>query len=1086
MATPLYQQAKLAFDKGGLPGVFLEVLGWDSRPNDKETFLVDNVQYVGTKVASVLNGIVVFEFDFQQAGIVTPSQQKEISKAVGKKYAERLVVFKTKAKSTWLWPKKTSGGALTFEKLEAPSDSLPTFLAQRLVALTISNEEFDKGVTLPLIREKLRGSFDTSTVTKKFYERFRNQHQELAKAISGLDAEQTHSYATLLLNRLMFIYFLQKKEFLNGDTDYLRNSLRKVLELQGQGKFFSFYKDLLVNLFHEGLNKKNGTFRPEEIASILGKVPYINGGIFGESDLENANDISVPDEVFMDIFEFFDSFTWHLDTRPTGKSDEINPEVIGYIFEQYINFTAGGKKDNGAYYTKSDVTGYMVSQTLTLRLLDCLVDIGLSPFQLLIGSGTRFINPTLLKGWDSETSSWSYAPAKLQAIYEADPISWNLLDESPNDQDLCLPEETWVETFSRREAVNRLISQNDSGKITEASGLISSNLNGLLLLLDAIEKMDDPKDLESLWIHISDLSVIDPTCGSGAFLFTALEVLELVYATILDRAEELQENSDFATNLIHEVSQHPNRRYFIRKHAALSNLYGTDLMEDAIETAKLRVFLALASCLDDSKDIEPLPDLDFNLKVGNLVVGLRDLQDTNRISDGDMFATKKLDAIDPKISSYMEKYLEFIRYSKSSEGVSSDLKLQIASLSKEIKEDCNRVLADLLGLSAEAYTNWVIENKPFHWFAEFPTVFSKGGFDVVIGNPPYIRQNSGDRKELVSIGAGGYETLNTPDFYAMCFERTMSLLAENGRLALIVPINLSFSDDFTKLRKLIDSKFDGHWWSTYDQLPQGLFEGAAVRNTIYIGGKFNEPAHYSTHHQVFTAATRKWLFDSLTFTKTTLDSNFNPIRGGALNGFFTKVRDSKGDLGPLRPSEVHVKTTANYWIPVFPKRPPILDLSFSPTGLLDPKVKMVELGEMENASEVVALLSGKIGFLWWQSIGDGFDVIPSTLVHLRKFGVGVDLASNSGDLKKQAEEVNEAGLNNTVVNMYRGTNYVSIRWSGIRQTSDNFDRLFLELKGLKEVWRPLNVMYRQVMRSNESRQMGQDTLRNREFWNLTQ
>ncbi len=101
------------------------------------------------------------------------------------------------------------------------------------------------------------------------------------------------------------------------------------------------------------------------------EVPYVNGGIFETHSIEVRYKIQVRDEYFERIFEFFDDFTWHLDTRPTGNSNAINPDVLGYVFEQYINLTAAGRRENGAYYTKQDVTGYMASTTL---VRGCLTD----------------------------------------------------------------------------------------------------------------------------------------------------------------------------------------------------------------------------------------------------------------------------------------------------------------------------------------------------------------------------------------------------------------------------------------------------------------------------------------------------------------------------------------------------------------------------------------------------------------------------------------------------------------------------------------------------------------------------------------
>ena len=106
--------------------------------------------------------------------------------------------------------------------------------------------------------------------------------------------------------------------------------------------------------------------RPAELVALLGKVPYLNGGIFDPHALERANpDINIPDTAFAQIFDFFDQYQWHLDDRPSGADNEINPDVLGYIFEKYVN-----QKQMGAYYTKEDITGYIARNTVIPRLLE--------------------------------------------------------------------------------------------------------------------------------------------------------------------------------------------------------------------------------------------------------------------------------------------------------------------------------------------------------------------------------------------------------------------------------------------------------------------------------------------------------------------------------------------------------------------------------------------------------------------------------------------------------------------------------------------------------------------------------------------
>ena len=76
-------------------------------------------------------------------------------------------------------------------------------------------------------------------------------------------------------------------------------------------------------------------------------------------------EIHIPDEAFAQIFNFFDAYQWHLDDRPLRNDNEINPDVLGYIFEKYIN-----QKQMGAYYTKEDITGYISRNTVIPFLFD--------------------------------------------------------------------------------------------------------------------------------------------------------------------------------------------------------------------------------------------------------------------------------------------------------------------------------------------------------------------------------------------------------------------------------------------------------------------------------------------------------------------------------------------------------------------------------------------------------------------------------------------------------------------------------------------------------------------------------------------
>ena len=217
-----------------------------------------------------------------------------------------------------------------------------------------------------MYRAGCAAAFDVEKVTRRFYDRFKKGHQAFLCFIEGIgNLADREWYASLMLNRMMFIYFVQKRGFLDNNTNYLRDRLEKVRQRQGEGRFISFYRLFLLKLFHEGLGQPEADRAPE-LAELLGQVPYLNGGLFDVHDLERDNpEIHIPDEAFAQIFDFFDAYQWHLDDRPLRKDNEINPDVLGYIFEKYIN-----QKQMGAYYTKEDITGYISRNTVIPFLFD--------------------------------------------------------------------------------------------------------------------------------------------------------------------------------------------------------------------------------------------------------------------------------------------------------------------------------------------------------------------------------------------------------------------------------------------------------------------------------------------------------------------------------------------------------------------------------------------------------------------------------------------------------------------------------------------------------------------------------------------
>ena len=180
------------------------------------------------------------------------------------------------------------------------------------------------------------------------------------------DERQRRWYASVLLNRLMFIYFLQKKPpgFLDrGNQNYLRDKLE---ESKGRGTD-RYYSEFLQSLFFEGFAKPEDK-RSASTKKLVGQIKYLDGGLFLPHRIERENTkIKVPDKAFENLFNLFDRYTWHLDDTPGGQDDEINPDVLGYIFEKYIN-----QKAFGAYYTRTEITEYLCERTIHQLILDAV------------------------------------------------------------------------------------------------------------------------------------------------------------------------------------------------------------------------------------------------------------------------------------------------------------------------------------------------------------------------------------------------------------------------------------------------------------------------------------------------------------------------------------------------------------------------------------------------------------------------------------------------------------------------------------------------------------------------------------------
>jgi hypothetical protein len=662
-----------AFD---FPRLFVDVLGWNHAPANRDWRHepLAGAEYEFRAVAE-LGGVVALQVVMQ---IEWPDEATRLKvwRHVARQHAENVLIFtdqKNKAShSQWYWVKRekdsTTGKPKLISRRHDYFRGQPVDLfASKLQAMVVELSELDETGRVSVLEaaRRIQAALDVEKTTKKFFTAYQQQHLELLAHIKGIDDERDKRwYASVLLNRLMFVWFMQKKLFLDGgNTDYLRTKLTESTS-RGAGRFFG---EFLNALFFEAFAKPEAD-RSATARKLTGTIPYLNGGLFLHHKLEldaNRNPrvgttLTVADAAFEGIFNLFASFTWHLDDTPGGDSDEINPDVLGYIFEKYIN-----QKAFGAYYTRPEITGYLAERSIHKLILERV-----------------------------------YAPA--------------------------IPELGFKEIKFDTVA-------------------------------DLLARMDTHVALKLVKEVLPSITILDPAVGSGAFLVAALKCMINVYYAVVGRAE-LGASSDLQHWLREIQREHPSVGYYIKRCIVTDNLYGVDIMEEACEIAKLRLFLAMVASVRNVADLEPLPNIDFNIIPGNSLVGLTriDEQEFNSKQD-DLFKPRYRDLV-------AEKNRELANYRQTANTMGAavnlralrdgiDAKIQFAN---GVMNELLRDRFEALGVKFEQAT-WDAKKKalgkpakrrieiadiaaqtPFHWGYVFDDIVQRrGGFDIILANPPW-------------------------------------------------------------------------------------------------------------------------------------------------------------------------------------------------------------------------------------------------------------------------------------------------------------------------------------------------------------
>ena len=476
---------------------------------------------------------------------------------------------------------------------------------RRTVVQQISNiySDYEKSKNL---RKVLRDAFDVEPVTRDFFRKYKEIFGDALETITGFGGDDDDSdkrlFTQTLFNRLMFVHFLSRKGWLsiNGDKDYLQALWN---DYQGDevkspptGNAPNFYRDRLRLLFFTGLNNPDSRDLARGASPHIGKVPFLNGGLFTEGDYDGVDSpIVVPDSVIEGaLAELFEKFNFTvMESTPFDIEVAVDPEMLGKVFEELVN----ERHDSGAYYTPRPVVAFMCREAL--------------------------------KG---------YLEGK--------------------------------ETGVSADAIAAFVDTHDASHIGSTAA---------------------PR----VGAELDTITVVDPACGSGAFLLGMMqELVEL--RTALFRIESKPE--DFHALKLHIIER---------------NLYGVDIDEFAVNIAMLRLWLSLA--IDFDGDTPPaLPNLDFKIVCGDSLLG----PDPSPDNYGTLFRDRVVRVAD-QFAELKGAYMnESDRFRKA-----------------ERQEEIGALERELTAALAESPA----PEDAVDWRVQFAEVFAlRGGFDVAIANPPYM------------------------------------------------------------------------------------------------------------------------------------------------------------------------------------------------------------------------------------------------------------------------------------------------------------------------------------------------------------
>lgn len=724
--------------------------------------------------------------------------------------------------------------------------------------------------------DDLENVFSVEKVTDEFFKLYCEKYHQLREKLEEnedfcIEAEQHNftsaQFAKKLMGQIVFLYFLQKKGWLGvgawpntlnekeyknafyargaksrelipmvyrsvGDGTYRisgaglnaisdedeavlamcvkgkpwgsgpHNFMRRLFEI-AEKKNQNFFDELLEPLFYDALNVNRG--EQGYCPALHCRIPFLSGGLFEPMDGYDweHNNFDIPNEVFSNavdkgreadgILDIFDRYNFTMsEDEPMEREVAIDPEMLGKVFENLLE--VNDRKSKGAFYTPREIVHYMCQESLI-----------------------------------------NYLTNTLQIEEEA-------IREFILYGDFMCERDT-EKTIRVKDKNGKIHMEFDFGRDL----LISSSILSFKENTNRLKELDEA---------LKNVRVADPAVGSGAFPLGMLN--EIVRARQNISAYMAINMNTYNARMMYQLDRSPHN---LKRETIKNCIFAADIEPSAVDIAQLRLWLSLViddeinpkaqSPLEGHKNPLPLPNLECNILCGNSLID--EFEGTRLIKESDIFgdSTYQLDMNHSRFESIVrtliEKQNELFRCDNTEK--KKQLKDEIESLRDMV------ILSQLEGCGSEKIQRYheskQMASKPYVlWQLDFARVFrEKGGFDIVIGNPPYIGEEGNKEifQEVANTEFGKKYYIGKMDFWYFFTSKGLLLLAPNGLLSFIAPNNWMTTAGGKNMRKHIAKKGKLKKFVTFNNVM--VFESASQQTMIFLIQNKKQDSEYKVFYK---------------------------------------------------------------------------------------------------------------------------------------------------------------------------------------------------------------------------------------------